>query len=150
MATAANLKLTPAQCNMVHKNEIWKAHVYREHVTSKNWPQTWGFISDYYKQLRREIFDTRNKWYTNEPGTTEQETKDQEPLMSPVNEDRSFKLPPLPLARQDNSNPFPVTTAKEVGWRSGQKELNLEVFGRWARGNRSIHKQLNWPHDAIP
>lgn len=70
--------------------------------------------------------------------------------MSPVNEDRSFKLPPLPLARQDNSNPFPVTTAKEVGWRSGQKELNLEVFGRWARGNRSIHKQLNWPHDAIP
>ena len=23
MATAANLKLTPAQCNMVHKNEIW-------------------------------------------------------------------------------------------------------------------------------
>lgn len=28
-----------------------KAHVYRELVTAKNWPQTWGFISDYYKQV---------------------------------------------------------------------------------------------------
>ena len=25
--------------------------MYRELVTAKNWPQTWGFISDYYKQV---------------------------------------------------------------------------------------------------
>jgi len=65
-------------------------------------------------------------------------------------EQSPLKLPPLPLPKQDDTNPFPITSAREVGWRSGQKELNLEVYGRWARGNKSIHKQLKWPHDAVP
>ena len=62
-------------------------------------------------------------------------------------EQSPLKLPPLPLPKQDDTNPFPITTAREVGWRSGQ---NLEVYGRQARGNKSIHKHLKWPHDAVP
>jgi len=65
-------------------------------------------------------------------------------------EQSPIKLPPLPLPKQDVTSPFPITSAREVGWRSGQRELNLEVYGHQARGKKSINKHLNWPHDAVP
>ena len=43
---------------------------------------------------------------------------------------------------------YPRTTAREVGWRSGDIR-KLEKYGRHARGQQGIRKLLNWPQEAI-
>ncbi len=61
-----------------------------------------------------------------------------------------LKLPRLQAPKQNTSNPFPVLSSGEVGWRSGKRECRLEVYGRWGRPKYSIIKQLRWPNDAVP
>ena len=60
-------------------------------------------------------------------------TKDQKPQSPTTEGQSSFNL--ATLTKQDDSSSFPIMNAREIGWRSGQKELNLEVFRHWARGN---------------
>lgn len=43
---------------------------------------------------------------------------------------------------------YPVTTAGEIGWRSAEF-VKLERFGRHARGQQGIRRQLNWPREAV-
>ena len=43
---------------------------------------------------------------------------------------------------------YPVTTAGEIGWRSADFS-KLERFGRHARGQQGIRRQLNWPREAV-
>ena len=66
------------------------------------------------------------------------------------NKSSPLKLPPLKAPKQDTSNPFPMLTSKEIGWRSGRRECSLEVYGRWGRPKYSIINQLRWPNDAVP
>ncbi len=61
-----------------------------------------------------------------------------------------LKLPRLQAPKQNTSNPFPVVSSRQVGWRSGKRECRLEVYGRWGRPKYSIIKQLHWPNDAVP
>lgn len=60
-----------------------------------------------------------------------------------------LKLPPLEAPPQDTTNPFPLVTSREIGWRAGRK-YNLEVYGRWGKPKYSIINQLKWPNDAVP
>lgn len=61
-----------------------------------------------------------------------------------------LKLPRLQAPKQNTSNPFPMVSSREVGWRSGKRECRLEIYGRWGRPKYSIIKQLRWPNDAVP
>lgn len=70
--------------------------------------------------------------------------------LTKIRRSKPLKLPLLPTPVQDTSNPFPMVTSKEVGWRSGRKEHGLEKYGRWGRPRYSIIKQLRWPNDAVP
>ena len=136
-------KLTAAGCNVVHCDEIWKDHVHHEHTAMKRWPETWGFLQNEYRSLNQTINNTRSNWL--------QQSLQASPSSS-GDEPEEFHLPPLvsPKQQQQSSNPFPRTTAREVGWRSARKDCGLELYGRWARGKGSILKQLKWPHDAVP
>ena len=92
-------------------------------------------------QLNQTINATRSNWL--------QQSMPASPSSSDE-EGEAFHLPPLPCPKQQQSNPFPRTTAREVGWRSAHKDCALERYGHWARGKGSILKQLKWPHDAVP
>jgi len=67
----------------------------------------------------------------------------------PSAESPALKLPSLVAPEQDTSNPFPILTSREVGWRS-RREHSLEFYGRHGRPKYSIVKQLRWPNDAVP
>jgi len=44
---------------------------------------------------------------------------------------------------------FPTTTSKMVGWRSTNPVLQLEKFGQYARGKKTITKSLGWPAEGV-
>ncbi|XP_064399085.1 ciliary microtubule inner protein 1-like [Halichondria panicea] len=117
-------KLTAAQCNQSHQDQIWKDYVCKEESIGKKWTDTWGFLRDEYSTLSRDLGQIRAS----------------EPL----------KLPRLQAPKQNTSNPFPMVSSREVGWRSGKRECRLEIYGRWGRPKYSIIKQLRWPNDAVP
>ena len=64
--------------------------------------------------------------------------------------DTPLKLPPLKPPKQDTSNPFPVVTSQEIGWRSSRPDCKLEIYGRWGRPKYTITKTFEWPNDAVP
>ncbi len=45
--------------------------------------------------------------------------------------------------------PIPSTTNKLIGWRTADKECTLEKYGKYARGQESIHKKFNWPVEGF-
>ena len=77
------------------------------------------------------------------------ESKEQTDHPTAAATENDLKLPPLDAPHQDTSNPFPLVTSREIGWRAGKK-YNLEVYGRWGKPKYSIINQLKWPNDAVP
>ncbi|KAH9508865.1 hypothetical protein Btru_050278 [Bulinus truncatus] len=48
-----------------------------------------------------------------------------------------------------STRPVPKTTSAQVGWRSTDRILALEKYGRYARPKGGLVKQLNWPSEAV-
>lgn len=96
-------------------------------------------------QLQKSVFELRAKrnQHSSPLGTEGRNETDS------ATAEKGLKLPPLVAPPQDTSNPFPLVTSRDIGWRSARK-YNLEVFGRWARPKYSILNQLKWPRDAVP
>lgn len=46
--------------------------------------------------------------------------------------------------------PYPITSAKQVGWLSGKKEYNYEKFGEEKKPIKTLYKSLGWPVEACP
>lgn len=98
-----------------------------------------------YLQLQKAMFELRTK-YNQRSSTVKEENTDSTDTAAATTE--VPKLPPLDPPPQDTTNPFPLVTSREIGWRCA-REYNLEVYGRWARPKHSILKQLKWPADAV-
>ena len=45
--------------------------------------------------------------------------------------------------------PFPQTTARQIGWRSTEKNLALEKYGKYAKPKGGLVRQLKWPMEAV-
>ncbi len=45
--------------------------------------------------------------------------------------------------------PIPATTNKLIGWRTANKDYTLEKYGKYARGQESLHKKFNWPVEGF-
>lgn len=65
-----------------------------------------------------------------------------------------IRLPPItPIEKYihvyPSPKPFPVTTARAIGWRSAQPSLALEIYGPYAKPKGGLIKQLNWPQEGI-
>lgn len=67
----------------------------------------------------------------------------------------NLKLPPIDssVASQlsvGKSNALcPLKTSQEIGWRSSQRQCNLERYGRYTKPKTSFLGQMKWPHEAI-
>ena len=74
----------------------------------------------------------------------EKRHKDVEPIqMHPVTPiEKYIKVDPSP-------KPVPKTTAQAIGWRSAEKTLALDKYGKYANPKGGLVKQLNWPPEAI-
>ena len=52
-------------------------------------------------------------------------------------------------ARSASPRKVPMTASAMIGWRSTDKETQLEKYGGYARGRQSITRSFNWPYEAI-
>ncbi|XP_011403227.1 PREDICTED: uncharacterized protein C20orf85-like [Amphimedon queenslandica] len=172
MATAGVAAGEARKCNQVRQEQIWKDYVHHEEKATKAWKSTWGFLCDDYKKMREEIFKVRQRREEKEGDDEEVEQDDEEPVEEEEEEVEEemddqervdsdddgelLKLPPLSpavLQTQKVSKvpfPLPLTTSREIGWRSSRPECNLERFGKWARPKKSILKHFNWTIYACP
>ena len=66
-----------------------------------------------------------------------------------------LKLPPIDqnvltqLSVGKPTQSFPKTTSKMVGWRSSEKQCQLERYGRYTKKQQGFLKSLNWPLESI-
>ncbi|XP_014665611.1 PREDICTED: uncharacterized protein C20orf85 homolog [Priapulus caudatus] len=118
--------MTKKNLNFVHSDEIWKDHVRHELLSSRHWPESWGYMTTEYNKLNEALCG----------GTT--------------SGSQFVKLPPIEGALPKAS--FPKTTAGEIGWKSTRDDYRLEKYGRYApnaRGICGILKLLKWPYEGI-
>ncbi|EDO34523.1 predicted protein [Nematostella vectensis] len=125
--------------NFVHQDQIWKDHIGHEHGAAKHWPENWGFLIEQYKQLANEDNNIEN-------GEAAVRVKQRR---------ENLKLPPIDssvasqLSVGRSKARYPSTTASEIGWRSSQRQCNLERYGRYTKQKSSFLGQMKWPPEAI-
>jgi len=127
--------LAMAEHNYVGENQIWKDHVDHETASSKNWSKTWQFMKTDYKDLIKEDYPDACKKKTI-PIPKHLQVAPAPPLEELVTAYPSIK-------------PVPKTTYGQIGWRSSDKELSLEKYGRYCRPKGGLIGQLKWPYEAI-
>ncbi|XP_018533762.1 uncharacterized protein C20orf85 [Lates calcarifer] len=129
----ADSKRTSEPINFVHQDEIWKAHVKVEKDSAEVWPNKWGFLTEVYKEFRRESVK----------------------LNGAVSVEPPHHLDPQPATPTEKyihvgpSPPLPQTTQGLIGWRSGHSHLQLEKYGMVRHGRRSFLKELGWPLEGL-
>ncbi|KAI3369691.1 hypothetical protein L3Q82_024536 [Scortum barcoo] len=109
-----------------------KAHVKVEKDSAEVWPNKWGFLTETYKEYKRESLKLKEVVRVEIPH-------------------HLANTPPTPPEKQMNvspSPPVPQTTQALIGWRSGRSHLQLEKYGMVHHGRRSFLKELGWPLDA--
>lgn len=123
-----------AGCNYVGQDQIWKDHVLHEKVAAKDWPSNWDFLTTKPEDLVKNDFPNRGKRNTQLP---------EHMLIPPVTplEERVKVYP--------TDKPVPKTTSAMIGWRSTEKKLTLEKYGKYAKGKGGLVKQLGWPMEGI-
>ena len=125
-----------AGCNYVANDEIWKSHVHMEIVSTKKWPQNWGFMTQSYKELVGD--SSKSNEQVNKPKLQLPEQL----RMRPITPIESY-------IKIGKSPSFPKTTTSEIGWRSTKQDCLLDIYGIKARGKGGLIKQLNWPREGI-
>ncbi len=45
--------------------------------------------------------------------------------------------------------PIPATTSSLIGWRTADKNCTLEKYGKYTRGQESLHKKFKWPVEGF-
>lgn len=45
--------------------------------------------------------------------------------------------------------PIPLTNSRLIGWRTADKNCTLEKYGKYARGQESLHKKFKWPVEGF-
>ena len=66
-----------------------------------------------------------------------------------------LKLPPIDqnvltqLSVGKPTQSFPKTASKMVGWRSSEKQCQLERYGRYTKKQKGFLNSLKWPLESI-
>ncbi|XP_070814402.1 ciliary microtubule inner protein 1-like [Chaetodon trifascialis] len=128
----ADSQRTSEPVNVVHQDEIWKAHVKAEKDSAKAWPKKWGFLTEAYKEYERESKKLKEMVRVKLPH--------QVPARPPTPPEKCIHVSPSP--------PVPQTTQGFIGWRSGRSHLQLEKHSTVHHGRCSFLKELGWPLDA--
>jgi len=126
--------LAVAGCNYVAQDQIWKDHVLHEQDAAKSWPANWNFLTTRFEDLMKDDM--------------------------PKQERKKIQLPPhmtvkpaTPISERVTVHPstrdVPKTTSDMIGWRSTDKKLALEKYGKYAKGKGGLIKQLKWPAEGV-
>ncbi|XP_025116119.1 uncharacterized protein C20orf85-like [Pomacea canaliculata] len=130
-----------AGCNFVAKDKIWKDHIHHETTASRAWPELWSFLTTNYNDLVKDDFPCNDEVRLHREKVRQEATSlIQVPPSTPI--EKYIKVYP-------STRPFPKTTSREIGWRSTEKELALERYGKYAKPKGGLVRQLNWPQEAI-
>ena len=149
-------------CNYVHDAEIWKDHVKTEHIASKNWSGRWGYTTDIYNKLHKNLtgqekFEEKNiyKEMKLQRQCIQDARKKQrkETRLPPI----SASLPPSITVRADQIKKerskttqmrFPKTTQDEIGWLAKNRSTVNYGSTTRTRGKWTLYKQLGWPIES--
>ncbi|XP_047439496.1 uncharacterized protein C20orf85-like [Mugil cephalus] len=123
----ADSKRASEAINVVHQDEIWRAHVKVEKVSADVWPKRWSFLTEAYKEYEMECVNLKR-------------------VKIPHHQTARPLTPLEKYVHVGPSPPVPQTTQALIGWRSGHSHLQLEKFGTVHHGRRSFLK--DWPLDA--
>jgi len=97
-----------------------------------------------YIEPEHRSFCPRAQLVKDEVPKREKRHKDVEPIeqhpVTPI--EKYIKVDPSP-------QPYPKTTAQNIGWRSTEPGLALDRYGKYAKPKGGLIKQLNWPTEAI-
>ncbi len=71
--------------------------------------------------------------------------------------DPPTKIPPKQIEEQPQQRvtvcpsprPIPSTTSSLIGWRTADKNCSLEKYGKYARGQESLHRKFKWPVEGF-
>ncbi|KAL8613892.1 hypothetical protein ACOMHN_032882 [Nucella lapillus] len=130
-----------AGCNYVANDQIWKDHVLSETTATKAWPDTWKFLTTKYEDLVKDDFPNRDEARCRREQLQQEVTSlIQVPPATPI--EKYIKVDPSP-------QPYPQTTSRQIGWRSTEKGLALEKYGKYARPKGGLVRQLKWPMEAV-
>ncbi|RZF41123.1 hypothetical protein LSTR_LSTR002755 [Laodelphax striatellus] len=81
----------------------WKSYIDAEVRARDSWNNKWGWILDEYRQMSKELQELRAK----------------RPAIRKVPQIRDSRT----------VLPFPVTTTQDIGWLSGKRDFQLEIYG---------------------
>ncbi|PAA64449.1 hypothetical protein BOX15_Mlig032137g1, partial [Macrostomum lignano] len=126
-----------AGCNQIAHDQIWKDHCTKEASSAKHWHKDWGFMAQSYEEVIKDELPTLRD--SSRP-KAELPAHMQVPPVTPLR--NYLRVDPSP-------KPPPRTTSQEIGWRSGQRSLALDKYGRDGRPRGSLIGQLKWPAEAI-
>lgn len=130
----------PASGNHVADDQIWKDHIHHEHSAAKCWPKNWGFLSEMSKEIAGE-----------KPGSISKEPA----AMRIKNRREALKLPPIDqnvltqLSVGKPTQSYPKTASRVVGWRSSERQCQLERYGRYTKRQQGFLQSMNWPLESI-
>ncbi|KAK0061894.1 hypothetical protein Bpfe_008809 [Biomphalaria pfeifferi] len=119
--------------------DIEKDQVVHEYIATKSWPANWNFLKTDYNDLVKEDFPKRNFDKKHKAKEAVKSLVEVRPV-TPI--DQYIKVMP-------STRPVPKTTSAQVGWRSTDRLLALERYGKYARPKGGLVKQLNWPSEAV-
>ncbi|KAK7493815.1 hypothetical protein BaRGS_00014956, partial [Batillaria attramentaria] len=118
-----------------------KDHVGQETSATKTWPENWKFLTTKYDDLVKDEFPDRERAKSRrEKVEKEVNSLIAVPPATPI--EKYIKVLPSP-------RPFPQTTSRQIGWRSTERSLALEKYGKYAKPKGGLVRQLNWPQEAV-
>ncbi|CAF0754798.1 unnamed protein product [Rotaria sp. Silwood1] len=137
MATTTSTKSTDQyndKRSYVARDLIWKDHISKIETAQRFYDKRWGFLNE--AQLQTSPYDPK---------------RSSGALLSSV---------PSPLTINGTSHhedvtispsprPIPLTTNRLIGWRTADKNCTLEKYGKYARGQESLHKKFKWPVEGF-
>ena len=132
---AAQYPISAAACNQTALAEIWKDTIAKETNSQKIWKKKWGFLSE----LQQELTTGNRKG-----DKMENELRKVELRLPPISAGTKKKMN---IQRPDK--PYPLTSAREIGYRSTEEKCNLERFGATRYTLPSIFTQLGITYENV-
>ncbi|CAF1315854.1 unnamed protein product [Adineta steineri] len=122
----------------VVRDQIWKDHVSKIDIAQKNHDTKWGFLNGL--QPQANAYDPKRS-----PRALLARA---DPSLVKQNEN-SRELPQQHVTVCPSPRPIPITTSNLIGWRTADKNCTLEKYGKYTRGQESLHKKFKWPIEGF-
>jgi len=118
--------------NFCYQDEIQRRVVRREKRAAKLFPSRWGFVCDHIKETEQKLIESRKE------DSTKEKVKIPDDLVP-------RPATPIEMFTKIGQSPsYPKTSSAVIGYRSSQRDCNLDNFANRARAKGSLYKQLGW------